>query len=162
MAKNTQPDHVLTATHLGPKPADFPLGSVESRAAARAMVQQLAKEVPQEGDILLDLDASPGSVAIHRALGEPQSNTPAGGGKRIPGVPLIWNRFPEGFDPDSVPESDPPATMDDIPLDVLLYIVRLENKPPAERYVKISGGAVVKSAQIVSATPTDSQEAGSV
>jgi len=30
----------LPATHSGPRPADFPLGSVESRAAARAMMMK--------------------------------------------------------------------------------------------------------------------------
>jgi hypothetical protein len=30
---------VLPATNLGPKPGDFPLGSLESRAAARAVAE---------------------------------------------------------------------------------------------------------------------------
>jgi hypothetical protein len=31
----------LTATHLGPKPGDFPVGSLESRAAARSMLDTM-------------------------------------------------------------------------------------------------------------------------
>ena len=35
---------VLPATNLGPKPGDFPLRSLESRAAARAMVEHTGEE----------------------------------------------------------------------------------------------------------------------
>ena len=36
--------HPVPATNLGPSPADFPLGSVESRAAVRAMINRRAAQ----------------------------------------------------------------------------------------------------------------------
>ena len=43
----------LLATYRGPKPGDFPLGSAESRAAARAMLDETRKLSPYEKDCLL-------------------------------------------------------------------------------------------------------------
>lgn len=42
--KNRKDSDALPATGSGPKPADFPLGSVESRAAARAMLSERPAE----------------------------------------------------------------------------------------------------------------------
>ena len=42
----------LPATHSGPRPADFPLGSLESRAAARALLTiRVNKTRASQGDV---------------------------------------------------------------------------------------------------------------
>jgi hypothetical protein len=45
---------VLPATNLGPKPGDFPLGSLESRAAARAVAED------KDEGIVLTFEGLPG------------------------------------------------------------------------------------------------------
>ena len=46
---------VLPATNLGPKPGDFPLGSLESRAAARAVAEDKDEGI----DLALFLEGLP-------------------------------------------------------------------------------------------------------
>ena len=41
-------DHIQTATGSGPKPGDYPPGSLESRAAARALLENRAGELAAE------------------------------------------------------------------------------------------------------------------
>lgn len=95
------------ATH-GPSPADFPVGSVESRAAARAMAMTLdSKNAPQEGDVFIDLDATPEDVSLFRAF--VAGYAPRESSKRIPGVPVFWFKFPDGFNPDSLVGEGGPA-----------------------------------------------------
>jgi len=99
MTRNTQPGHVSTATHSGPKPGDFPLASVESRAAARARVQRLAEEDgPRKGDVLLQLTATDWPdrhkqiLQVLQGRGRLQSRP-----ERIGRIPLIWLALPESF-----------------------------------------------------------------
>jgi hypothetical protein len=99
----------LSATHPGPKPGDFPLASVESRAAARVRVQRLAEaDRPQKGDVLIQLTAM-GWPDRHRKI----LQILHGHGRlerkpeRIPGLPLIWLALPEGFHPESLLEGAP-------------------------------------------------------
>jgi len=46
--KKQEDRHPVPATNLGPKPADFPLGSLESRAAARIMAMTRAEREVRE------------------------------------------------------------------------------------------------------------------
>jgi hypothetical protein len=120
----------VTATRQGPKPADFPLGSIESRAAARAMVHRLAeKDGPQPGDITINLtfltpERAREICRVLRALGEDGVNR---GWDRIPpqpDSPRMWIKWPEGFDPDAAFESDPPLTMEEVTEDNLRDFLR--------------------------------------
>jgi hypothetical protein len=82
-------------------PADFALGSPESRAAARARVQQiLDNNAPRKGDVLIQLEET-GWPERHRKIvhvlagrgrfeGEPE---------RLPGIPLLWVALPAGASP---------------------------------------------------------------
>jgi hypothetical protein len=118
------------ATAQGPKPGDFGLGSAASRAAARSIVQRLAeKDGPQPGDIIVDLGfLAPKRAAevyrlIHsddRELKEPLD--------RIPGKPVMWLKRPEGFDPNSLPESTPPLTFRNAPDDLLIDAMECYNE----------------------------------
>jgi hypothetical protein len=107
------------ATAQGPKPGDFVLGSAESRAAARATVHRLAeKDGPQPGDIFIDLTFLTPKRAeeiyrLHCSVGE--SREALG---RISSTPKMWLKFPEGFNPDSPPDSTPPLTLDNVPEDL--------------------------------------------
>lgn len=85
-----------------PRPADFSLGSVESRAAARALVQKLY-DGPRAGDLLVDLTWLPISRAneIYRTVSE-QRKTGDGSPQYIPGLPRIFVTWPAGFDPNSI------------------------------------------------------------
>jgi len=119
-----------TATSGGPKPADFPLGSMESRAAARAMVHPLSeKDGPQPGDIQIDLTFLTQERAreICRVLRALRENSVSSGWDSIPpepDSPRMWLKFPEGFDPDAAFESDPPLTMDEVTDDNLNDLLR--------------------------------------
>jgi hypothetical protein len=156
--KKAQGERDLTATHQGPKPADFPVGSVESRAAARAMIHRPDGGcLPRPGDTIVEFDATPRSVALYRALCAPSPNM-----ARVAAPadePTTWFAFPKGFDPDSLPESEPPMSLSDVPDEVLFSVIEAPMKPPAERYVTIRDGAVVKTNQAVRATPSGSQGA---
>jgi hypothetical protein len=97
--KNMEDGSPTTATYLGPKPTDFPIGSVESRAAARAVVQQLARnDGPQPGDMSVDFSW----VSLTRA--EELWRLFTTRGPELPDCPgpKMWITFPEGFKP---PES---------------------------------------------------------
>jgi hypothetical protein len=59
-------DHIQTATGSGPKPGDYPPGSLESRAAARALLENRAGELAAE-----ELELTPFQQAT--AEGEPIS-----------------------------------------------------------------------------------------
>jgi Cft2 family RNA processing exonuclease len=86
-------------TRYSAKPGDFPLGSSKSRAAARALIQQMAeKNRPQGGDVLIQLEAT-GWPDRHREIllilngrGRLESRP-----KRIPGIPLLWLALPAGL-----------------------------------------------------------------
>ena len=136
--KNTRSSSVVPRqTKPGLKPADFPLGSVESRAAARAIVQRFTEqEGPQPGDLFIDLTfLTPERAAeihrLYRSLGE-STGTP----KQIPGLPRMWLRFPE-FHPDSVPDNVPPLTVENAPEDLLWDVIRCHNE--TMRQVKQAG-----------------------
>jgi hypothetical protein len=139
--KNSGGKVASTATSGGPKPADFPLGSVESRAAARAMVHRLAeKDGPQPGDISIDLtfltlQRAAEIYRLHCSVGESRE---APG--RVPGHPKMWLKFPKGFNPDSVPDSTPPLTFENAPDDLLKDVIRYHNE--AFRKAKDSGQAL--------------------
>jgi hypothetical protein len=119
-----------TATGRGPKPADFPLGSMESRAAARAIVHRLAeKDGPQPGDIWIDLTflTQERATEICRTLRALRENGVNRGWDSIPqepDSPRMWFKWPEGFDPDAAFESDPPLTMDEVTDDNLHDVLR--------------------------------------
>jgi hypothetical protein len=126
--KEAQP--VRAATHRRPSPADFPLGSAASRAAARAMLQQLAEnDGPQPGDIWIDLtfltlERATEICRVSRALREESVSR---GWDRIPpqpDSPRMWIKWPEGFDPDAAFESDPPLTMKQVTDDDLRDVLR--------------------------------------
>ena len=120
----------LPATARGPKPGDFPLGSVESRAAARAIVDQRAQsDGPQPGEVVVDLGflATERAVEIYRLI---RSIRELRRPDRIPGQPMIWFKFtfPEGFDPDSVLENTPPLTFENASDDLLRDVIRCHNE----------------------------------
>ena len=99
MPKNTQSGHVSTATHPGPKPGDFPLASVESRAAARVRVQRLAEaDGPQDGDIFIEIADPTTAAKIMRVLRNHRHGADVET-ERIPGARRMWLRFPNGCDP---------------------------------------------------------------
>lgn len=99
--KSREAEPASTATPKGPRPADFPLGSVESRAAARAIVDKLGKQDrPQPGDVLIQLEAT-GWPDRHQKIigtldgrGRLQSKP-----KRIPGIHYMWLALPEDLGP---------------------------------------------------------------
>lgn len=103
MNKRGQTPH-LPATQIGPRPADFPLGSVESRAAVRAQIRKLAEQdAPRPGfDVLFQLEEV-GWPQRHRSLleildGRGVNARP----KRVGGRPVIWLALPPGFRPESI------------------------------------------------------------
>ena len=51
MQQNKVHSHQLNATEAGPKPGDFPIGSLESRATARAMFE--AREAAEGQGVFL-------------------------------------------------------------------------------------------------------------
>ena len=108
------------ATVQGPKPGDFVLGSAESRAAARTIVQGLAKnDGPQPGDIWIDLTfLTPDRAGeICRVLQTLEEDGVSKGWDRIPpepDSPRMWFKWPEGFDPDAAFKSDSPLTTDEV------------------------------------------------
>jgi hypothetical protein len=128
--KTKQAQPPPTATRLGPSPADFSLGSVESRAAARAMLHQLAeKDGPQPGDIWIDLTflTEERATDICRVLRALRENSARMGWDSIPpepDSPRMWIKWPEGFDPDAAFTSDPPLTMDEVTDDNLHDVLR--------------------------------------
>jgi hypothetical protein len=136
--RTKQTDTDLPATAQGPKPGDFVLGSAESRATARAIVQRLTeKDGPQPGDIFIDLGfLAPKRVAeIYRVIRSFRESS--GVLDRIPGNLKMWFKFPEGFSPDSIPDSTPPLTLDNAPDDLLEDLIRCFNE--AFRKAKQSG-----------------------
>ncbi len=128
--KTKQAQPPPTATHVRPSPADFPLGSVESRAAARAMLHQLAeKDGPQPGDIWIDLtfltqERATEICRVFRALKEDSVSRGWDSISPEPDSPRMWIKWPEGFDPDAASESDPPLTMDEVTEDNLHDVLR--------------------------------------
>ena len=121
------------ATARGPKPGDFVLGSAESRAAARARVRRLAEQDgPQPGDIFIDVDVGfltrERAAEIYRVIHSPRESREAF--NRTPGEPKTWFKFkfPAGFDPNSLPESTPPLTLDNAPEDLLTDLLRCYNE----------------------------------
>ena len=136
--KTKQRDLDSRATPQGPKPGDFVLGSAESRAAARVVVHRLAeKDGPQPGDIFIDLGflGPKRAVEIYRVMCSEGEST--GTLDRKPGYPKMWLKFPEGFDPNSLPESTPPLTFRNAPDDLLIDVIRCYNE--AFRKAKQSG-----------------------
>jgi hypothetical protein len=118
--RTKQTDTNSTATAQGPKPGDFVLGSAESRAAARAIVQRPAeKDGPQPGDLVIDLGfLTPERAAkVYRVTFsvEKSERTPTG----ILDDSEMWIKWPEGFNPASLPDSTPPLTLENIPDDLL-------------------------------------------
>jgi hypothetical protein len=87
----------LPATNSALQPGDFPLGSVESRAAARVAVQRIqGQDSPQKGDVLLQLEAT-GWPDRHRKIMEILYRRRDGHmPKRNPGIPIFWLALPEG------------------------------------------------------------------
>jgi hypothetical protein len=130
--RTKQADIDAPATQQGPKPGDFVLGSAESRAAARAIVQWLAeKDGPQPGDIFIDLGflAPKRAAEVYRLIHSAKaSKASKGTPDRIPGEPKMWLKFPEGFDPDSLPEGAPPLTWNNAPNDLLKDLIRCYNE----------------------------------
>ena len=104
--KSKVPVRERAATLQRPRPADFPLGSIESRAAARAIVQELteANDRPRDGDVVLDLSGASETRAheIYTIIHEKRkaSNCEQDPIPRIPGIPKFWLKFPDGFNPD--------------------------------------------------------------
>jgi hypothetical protein len=139
-------------------PADYPLGTLESRARARALVESFRlKNVikPEEGDVFIQLDATPKDVSFYRKTAINPNHSSS---KRVPGVPWFWFRFPEGFDPESVPEAEAPATMDHLSDEALRAIITIEKRKPADRHLTISAGKTDRSTQITSRRATQVEE----
>ena len=68
---NKGPQGQLGATDSGPRPGRFPLGSAQSRAAARAMlVARKASEAEEEWDKEFDLTGLAERIAAARQRGE--------------------------------------------------------------------------------------------
>lgn len=92
----------LGESQRGPRPADFSLGSVESGAAARALLQKLY-DGPREDDLVIDLTWLPipraneiyRKVSERRKIGEELP-------RYIPGIPRIFVTWPDGLDPKSI------------------------------------------------------------
>lgn len=90
-------------TPLKVRPGDFEVGSTESRAAARAKLEALAKlEGPQPGDIHLDWSDKPNTreeqaafAALHKVCVARKAD------ERIPGIPVFWITLPDWFVPES-------------------------------------------------------------
>lgn len=122
--RTKQPDADSPATKRGPRPGDFALGGLQSRAAARAIIHRLAEDHgPKPGDIFLNLRflTIQRTAEIYRALrsfrnARGVSDEPS---PRIPGLPKMWLQFPKGFDPNSIPENTPPLTIQNAPDDLL-------------------------------------------
>jgi hypothetical protein len=118
-----------SATAKGPKPGDFVLGSAESRAAARAAVHRLAeKDGPQPGDIFIDLGFLGPKRAAEICRLTCSERESKGTPDRIPGKPVVWIKRPEGFDPNSLPESTPPLTFRNAPDDLLIDAMECYNE----------------------------------
>lgn len=138
LLKTNQPGIDSPATRQGPMPGNFVLGSAESRAAARAAVHRLTeKQSPQPGDIFVDLGSlGPKRAAeIYRVARNQREST--GTPDRIPGRSMMWLKLPKGLDPDSLPESTPPMTWHNAPVDLLKDFIRCCNE--AFRNAKQSG-----------------------
>lgn len=114
LLKTQNPECGLPATIPGLKPGDFALGSVESRAAARALIHGLDR--PQPGDIFLDLRFLGPKRAMEVWRAVLSTRNPGKTFDRIPGEPRMWVRLP--FDQDSV-KNLPPLNFEDVPEDVL-------------------------------------------
>lgn len=82
-----------------PRPGDFEVGSAESRAAARAVLQELAaKDGPQPGDVHLDWSDRPHAPEERAGLETLYRVSIAGKkDKRIPGIPVFWITLPSWF-----------------------------------------------------------------
>lgn len=96
-------------------PANFPLGSVASRAAARAIVEKSVRDNgSQKGDVLIPLEATDWPdrhreiVQVLGGRGRLKSRP-----KRIAGIPLMWIALPEGCGPEMLME--PPAPTPSVP-----------------------------------------------
>lgn len=109
MASKPKPEGNEPATVPGLKPGDFALGSVESRAAARAKVEALQKlEGPQPYDIHLDWSRRKKTPAEARGLAALyQASVNGKADKRIPSIPVFWITFPPWFVP---PAENTPTT----------------------------------------------------
>jgi hypothetical protein len=57
MTEKTNKQQSLTATNLGPRPGDFPVGSMQSRAAARAQLDRFEED--GEGMCMIDVHDCP-------------------------------------------------------------------------------------------------------
>lgn len=125
--KNRKTEDVSNATSPGPKPWDFPLGTLESRAAARAMVDRMAArmaepDVPRPGDILIDLDFLPPDRAaeVYRLLTtEDSRETP----ELAPGEPRTWLKPPKDVDPNTHHGSQRPLAIENASDEVLLDVI---------------------------------------
>jgi hypothetical protein len=128
------------ATPQGPKPADFPIGSIESRAAARAALAQFVPDGPRPGDIVVNLTwlTIPRAKEIYRSasLGEKLP-------EHVPDTPRIWINFPPGFKPESnlkaKPSTEPSRVVEYLSDDFLEAVIsaKPEGDPSGHRDVKI-------------------------
>ena len=85
---------LLPATDSGPKPGDFPVGSLESRAAARTMLERQDEAIEMR---IIDLGCSRSDKAIGQAMveGELVAVYRDGGlSKKTGSDPLPWVRVP--------------------------------------------------------------------
>ncbi len=97
--KNKKPDSPISATDhsLGLRLADFPIGSVESRAAARALIQKLSDQSgPRHGDVIVSITSLDALVAseIYRLVTEPTEPTMETAEQLA--YAKIWFKLPDG------------------------------------------------------------------
>src|SRR6266568_6360021 len=100
--KNKQSDCDVSATHTGLRPADFPLRSVESRAAARALIQRLSDQRdPRDGDVIVCIPSldSPVASEIFRQA------THLGTAPITDAESRIWIKLPTGLIREEGPET---------------------------------------------------------
>ena len=86
----------LPATDSGPKPGDFPVGSLESRAAARSLLERHEEEIPVRViDLCRSRSRSDKPIGQATVEGELVAVYEDGGLGRNPGTdPLPWVRVP--------------------------------------------------------------------
>lgn len=100
--KSKEPQPSLPATDRFSRPPDFPLGSVRSRVAARAMVDRLAEQDgPQPGDVFVDMTflGHARAIEVYRKVFGVCRSTETQQPRRIPGQPRIWITWPAGVIP---------------------------------------------------------------
>ena len=88
----------LPEARNSPRPGDFQIGSVESRAAARARLQAFEPDEPRPGDVVVDLTVSlvPRAKEIFKVAAE---TSPGEGAPSPQPEGKIWFKFPEGTVP---------------------------------------------------------------